>query len=373
MVILNRYLAKNIAVAIAFVLFGFVALFAFFDFINELGDVGRGSYKAQHAFAFVLLAVPAHIYEIMPVACLIGTIYALAQLAANSEFTAMRAAGLGRYEALMAVLRLGLAFSLLTVIVGEALAPPAEKLGQKLRLSAMGASSVGQFRSGVWLKDTLTTDGSVRRRFVNVSQVKPEGELTGIKIFEFDDNFRMTEIIEAETARYLGAKRWLLSKGKTTELQASAPGNSLLLDAGEKRFETFNWLSDLSPDIFTVLLIDPSRMSAMSLFEYVRHLQENKQKANLYEIAMWKKLIYPLAAVVMMFLALPFAYLQVRSGSIGVKVFTGIMVGIAFHFVNGLFSHLGLLNTWPPFVTVVTPPAIALFLAAGMLAWVDRT
>jgi lipopolysaccharide export system permease protein len=371
--ILDRYLAKNIAWSIAFVLFGFVALFVFFDFINELDDVGRGTYKAQHAFAYVLLEIPGHIYEIMPVACLIGAIYALSQLAANSEFTAMRAAGLGRTEALKSVLKLGVLFSLVTVFVGEVLAPPAEKLGQTVRLSAMGATSVGQFRSGVWLKDTLTLNGKIVKRFVNVGQVKSEGELYKVKIFEFDEEFRMTELIEAEVARFMGGQRWLLSNGKETKLTSPSATTPLLLNAGEKAFDTKNWVSDLSPDIFTVLLVDPSRMSALSLIQYVRHLQENKQSTGRYEIAMWKKVVYPFAAIVMMFLALPFAYLQVRSGSIGVKVFAGIMGGVIFHFMNGLFSHLGLLNTWPPLATVIAPPAIALMLAIGMLIWVDRT
>jgi lipopolysaccharide export system permease protein len=373
MTIVSRYLIKNIAVAIAFVLLGFIALFAFFDFINELDDVGKNAYKVQHAIAYVALQVPSHIYEIMPIACLIGSIYALSQLAANSEFTAMRAAGLGRTNALIPILLLGFGFSLLTIAVGEGIAPPAERLAQKVRLTSMGASSIGQFRSGVWLKDTISVDGNVSLRFVNVAQVKAEGQLKDLRIFEFDSDFRLKELIETESARYVGDKRWQFGKGKSTVMTNSALASSLTLGAQEKSFLQKEWLSDLNPDIFTVLLVDPARMSALSLVQYVQHLNENKQSAGRYEIAMWKKLIYPLAAVVMMFLALPFAYLQVRAGGIGVKVFAGIMLGIAFHFLNGLFSHLGLLNTWPPLVTVAAPPLVALFIATGLLAWVDRT
>jgi lipopolysaccharide export system permease protein len=114
-------------------------------------------------------------------------------------------------------------------------------------------------------------------------------------------------------------------------------------------------------------------MSALSLYRYVRHLQENRQNSSQYEIALAKKLVYPLAVIVMMALALPFAYLQARAGGIGYKVFAGIMLGIAFHFLNGLFSHLGLLNTWPPLLSVSIPSLGAFALALGMLAWVDRT
>jgi lipopolysaccharide export system permease protein len=371
--IVSRYLTRNIAASVIFVLMGFIVLFAFFDFINELDDVGKNGYKVQHAIAYVALQVPNHIYEIMPIACLIGSIYALSQLAANSEFTAMRAAGLGRKNALIPILGLGLCFSFLTIFVGEVVAPPSERLAQKVRLTSMGVGAVGQFRSGVWLKDTISINGDLSLRFVNVGEVKTEGQLTNVRVFDFDKDFRLREIIETDSARFIGNKKWRFGKGKSTVMTNSDLSSSLTLGAQEREFLEHEWLSELNPDIFTVLLVDPSRMSALSLVQYVQHLHENKQNASRYEIAMWKKLIYPLAAVVMMFLALPFAYLQARAGGIGIKVFAGIMLGIAFHFMNGLFSHLGLLNTWPPFFTVAAPPLVALLIATGLLAWVDRT
>ena len=126
------------------------------------------------------------------------------------------------------------------------------------------------------------------------------------------------------------------------------------------------------PDLIGVLVLVPERMSAWSLMQYVQHLRENQQQANRYEIALWKKLVYPLAVIVMMALALPFAYLQARAGGTGYKVFAGIMLGVAFHFLNSLFSHLGLLNTWPAWLAASVPSLVAVALALGMLAWVDR-
>ena len=96
MTVVARYLAREIALGVLFVLFGFLALFAFFDLVNELDDLGRGAYRLQHAVAYVVLTLPSHVYELMPIAALIGAIYALAQFASHSEFTAMRAAGMGR-------------------------------------------------------------------------------------------------------------------------------------------------------------------------------------------------------------------------------------------------------------------------------------
>ncbi len=375
MTLIGRYLRREILGAVLFVLFGFLALFAFFDFIKELEEVGRGGYKLQHALLYVGLAVPSHAYELMPIAALIGTIYALAQFASHSEFTAMRAAGLGRSMALRYIAQVGLILAIATLLIGEVLTPPAEKLAQRIRLSALGASVVNQFRSGLWIKDTIKDpDGQVRRtRFVNVQEVLPDTSLKLVRVFEFDPSLRLSEVLVSSTGRFEPPGAWRLTDVQRTDFSvsnAAEPGQTM--KAVQRFTPELTWQSELNPSILGVLMVTPQRMSAWDLARYVEHLRDNQQRADQYEIALWTKLVYPVAVIVMMALALPFAYLQVRAGSIGYKVFAGIMMGIAFHFLNGLFSHLGLLNTWPAWVSASVPSLLALVLALSLLSWVDR-
>ncbi|MBC7488811.1 MAG: LptF/LptG family permease, partial [Glaciimonas sp.] len=131
-------------------------------------------------------------------------------------------------------------------------------------------------------------------------------------------------------------------------------------------------VSEITPEILSVLFADPDRMSAYNLRTYTKHLAENNQHTERYEIAFWKKVVYPLLIFVMMALALPFAYLHFRAGGMSLKIFTGIMIGLSFQLVNSLFSHLGLLNTWPPFITAVMPSALFLVAAIGVLWRVER-
>jgi lipopolysaccharide export system permease protein len=376
MTLIGRYLGKAIFASVAFVLTGFLALFSFFDLINQLQDVGRAGFGLQHALAVVALDVPGHVYELMPIAALIGTIYALAQFASHSEFTAMRAAGLGRRRAMATIARVGLWFALFTAVVGEGLTPVAEKFSQQVRLAALGGAVGGQFRSGLWVKDTIKgPQGQVERmRFVNIGEMLPDGSMRAIHVFEFDRDFRLVEILDAAAGHFDAPAAWRLESAvKTTFLPVDLSGRSTALRAERRDLGTHRWSSELSPDILTVLMLVPERMSAWSLAQYAQHLRENRQRADRYEIALWKKLVYPFAVIVMMALALPFAYLQVRAGGIGYKVFAGIMLGVGFHFLNSLFSHLGLLNTWPPWLAAIVPSAMAMALALVMLAWVDRT
>jgi lipopolysaccharide export system permease protein len=324
----------------------------------------------------VLLTLPSRSYELLPIAALIGTVYALAQLAAHSEFTAMRVAGLGRLRAIWNLSLVGVALAIGTAIVGEALVPPAERLAQQLRMSALGGAIGGQLRSGLWVRDSVRApDGRLERiRFVNIGELLPDATMRRIKIFEFDQSMTLTEIIEAAQARFEAPSSWRLTGVEARAFQSAGEASDApRLSIERTRQPERQWVSEITPSLLSVLMVSPDRMSAISLFSYIGHLRENRQATERYEIAFWKKVIYPLAVVVMMALALPFAYMQTRSGGVGYKVFAGIMLGVAFHFINSLFSHLGLLITWPPLLAVSLPSLIALAAALGMLVWVDRS
>ena len=353
---LRTYLAREIYAATLFAFAAFLSLFAFFDLINELTELGKGQYRLHNAIAYVALLVPGHVYELFPLAVLIGTLYAVSRLAANSEFTVMRGSGLAPWRAATTLFRIGIVFVVATLVFGELIAPVAERAARQLKLSATSSIVAQEFHTGLWVKD--------ERRFVNVREVQPDTSLTGIRIFEFDDQYRLRSISIAQHGKYVGKSIWRLQDVTQTAFSGSS--------SSVQRFAEMDWPSVLTPDILAVLFVMPEKMSAWNLYQYTRHLSENRQRTERYEIAMWKKLMYPLASWVMMALALPFAYIHVRAGGLGVKVFSGIMLGVAFHFLNALFSHLGLLGSWPPFFSALLPSAAFLGAAALTMLWVER-
>ncbi|MEB2320452.1 MAG: LPS export ABC transporter permease LptG [Pseudomonadota bacterium] len=373
--LLRAYIGREVRVAVLFVLAGFLALFTIFDFLYEIEDVGRGGYRIGHAFVFVLLGLPSHFYELMPVATLIGAVYAMAQFASNSEFTAMRAAGLGRRRALASLAVIGIWLAVLTAAVGEFVAPAAERLAQSVRFGALGAAVGGQLRSGIWIKDALRDpNGELQvQRFVNIGELDPDGSGNRVRVFEFDAGLNLLRIIEAERATWQRDNTWIFDDVKEIEVpRVEADEEAAVLGATRSASERMSWRSELSPSLLSVLLVDADRMSAWNLYRYISYMKSNQQDASRYEIALWKKIVYPFAVLVMLALALPSAYMQARAGGVGFKVFAAVMLGIAFHFLNGLFSNLGLLNTWPAWISVSLPSFGALVLALGMLAWVDR-
>jgi lipopolysaccharide export system permease protein len=200
--------------------------------------------------------------------------------------------------------------------------------------------------------------------FVNVRQVTPDGLLRSIRIYEFDKNAELAAVREAGEGEYLPSAEWKLKNVVSTELSGTR--------GSVRNQPEMIWKSALNPDILSVLLVRPEAMSLMHLTSYIKHLRDNKQKTQRYEIALWKKAIYPLAVLVMVALALPFGYTHNRVAGVSLKIFAGVMMGVLFHMLNGLFSNLGAINSWPPFTSAAVPSLIFMAVAAGMLWWVER-
>ncbi len=377
MKVLRRYFAGEIYRSVFFALLAFLALFSFFDLIGELNDVGRGPYRLEHAFLYVALGMPAYAYELMPIVSMIGTIYVMAQFAARSEFTVMRASALSMGRALAIIVRIAVILAVITFLLGEFVAPKSNEFRRSFKRGIEGSALSAEFRSGLWAKDIIrdasdqTVTGS---RFLNARKIDPDGAIRDVNVFEFDTQMHMLARISADKGVYQGQNVWTLTGVDEMRLQPVAAGSNVLQPevASRRKLATLTLRSDITPEILAVTLADPEKMSAVDLVQFSRHLEENKQRNEQYEIALWRKLLYPVALIVMMVLALPFAYLQARSGGLSLKIFAGIMIGMAFHLMNNLFSHLGLLNTWPPLATAMLPSLLFLLAAIAALWWVER-
>jgi lipopolysaccharide export system permease protein len=339
---LFRYFTREILVNSLFVLAALLALFGFFDLIKELDDLGKGAYRLPTMLAYVSLGMPANAYVLLPAAGLMGTLFALARMSENSEITVMRSSGLSLAQLAGHVAGAGIVVALLTVVMGELVSPYTEESAKDLRLKATRQIVAREFRSGFWVKD--------ERSFVNIQDVTPDTELLNLKIYDFDPAFRLVSVSRAEKGTYAGANKWKLTNVELTRFE----GDRAILT----HEPTGVWNSMLTPDILQVLKIVPERMSALSLRAYIDHLRENNQNATRYEIAFWSKITYPLAAILLMIMVIPFALGSTRAGGMGAKIVTGIMVGLIFHFSSRLFSHIGLLNDWPALFSATMPTVI---------------
>jgi lipopolysaccharide export system permease protein len=356
---LRRYIGKDVLLGTLLVFAALLSLFAFFDLIHELGDVGRGDYTISAALLFVALHVPARLYELFPVAALIGTLFAVAQLVANSEYTVMRASGMSVLQLAWSVLRVGIPLAVATFLAGEYVAPPAERLAQTVRAVSSGGGArvvAQQFASGFWFKQDLT--------FVNIRRVLADMTLLGVRIYEFDRDLRLKSVRVAESGRYRPDGRWQLENVKSTEIGADSTRVTST--------STFEWETVLRPSLLNVYQVTPERLELNALYDNIQVLAGSAQKTSRFEIAFWNKVFYPASVLVMMILALPFAHFQRRQGGFGFRLFAGTMLGLTFFLLGRLFSNLGLLNDWPPLFSAVFPLIVFIAVALAMMWKIER-
>lgn len=355
MKILNKYLLKEIVSNVLMVMLALIAMFSFFDLIQELDALGKGSYGLGKILLFVLLSAPGHVYDVMPVAVLVGCMYSLGQFARYSELVVLRVSGLSIFDIALLLLKIGAIFTIITFLIGELVTPFSEKTAQRMRIKATDSVVAQEFRSGLWVKDGNS--------FINVEEVLPDATLLNIHIFDFDQNAKLISARNAKAGEFKH-ESWELKDVSDTSFGKDTVKVNQSAEA--------TWQSLIRPELLNVLLIMPEKMSAWNLYTYINHLSINKQKTTRYEVALWAKMIYPLACMVMVVLALPFGFVQQRAAGASTKIFVGIMLGVIYQILNRVFSHLGLLNDWPPLFSAIMPTIMFLMAGVAMLFYVER-
>ncbi len=360
---IRRLIYGEVLQAVAFVTLGFLSLFFFFDFVEEVQSLGRyasAGYQLVHALAFVTLMVPSHLYELLPIAVLIGTIFVMARFAQSSEYTILRTSGLGPWRALRTLLVLGIGFVVLTFAIGDYISPAADRTGQLLKARYQGRITTGQ--TGAWLKEKQNHS----QYAANINALDSDGSMRGIRLFEFDNKGYLMSMLQAETAHFGADDSWTLKQVKRTEFPARG-SDTVKIERAQA--PELRWPNQISAEMVSAALLKPERMSTIDLFQYINHLDANGQSAQRYEIEFWKKVFYPLSCLVMVVLALPFAYLHFRSGGIAAYVFGGVMAGISFFLLNNVFGYIGNLQNWQPWLTAALPGMIYSLISLTAFAW----
>jgi lipopolysaccharide export system permease protein len=364
MITLRKLIDRDIYLSVATVTLGFLALFFFFDLIEELKVIQQKQalgYGYGQAMVYLLLLIPNHIYELLPITVLIGTVFVMARLAQSSEFTILRTSGLGPYAALRQLARLGLIFIALTWAMGDYLAPWAERKAQGFKARAMGETVIGN--TGAWLRER----GDGWQQTIHIRSADINGEILGLRIYEFDDLGRFKSMTQADRGEYLnGSDEWLLKGVQRREFQSRVADE---LSHPLTHHDQWQWRTRVTPEMVSVALLNPDRMRTWDLFQYIRYLQSNDQSSQRYEIVFWNKVFYPISCLVMIVLALPFAYLHFRSGQIANLVFIGVMVGVSFFLLNNVFGHIGNLRQWSPWLAAALPGMIYSMISLLAFGW----
>lgn len=344
--LLDRYIGLTVAASTLIVLLVLLTLFSFGSFVAELDAVGKGDYTLGTAAQYVLLSLPSLAYQLFPVVALLGSVIGLGMLANNNELLVIRAAGVSVGRISFSVMKVGLLWMVLAVILGEFIAPVADRYAKSMHSIALTERFAMTSRNGLWARDGQT--------FIHIRDVLADGLVGGITVYEFDDTHRLRDVTQAGSGQYVQGG-WVLHQVARSGVDADGVETQHL-----KRME---WQSLLTPDMIEVVAVKPESLSLKGLSTYIAYLRENGLSAEHYKLAFWNKLVLPVTTMVMVFLSIPFVFGPLRTVGVGQRIFVGILVGIGFYLLGRLFGYAGLLYKLPSVVSAALPTMLFFILA----------
>lgn len=354
MKLITRYILKKCFANTYMLLFAFAIIYTVVQAIQELSTVGKGTYTTGAMFVYLIALLPSYIYLLIPLSVLIGVMSAMLGLVKNSEYAIMRTSGLSLKDIIKILTVFGIAQAFVTFTLGEIVAPEASHFAKIYKLNKTEEHASMDLSSGIWSKDG-------EHNIINIARIdgNDNTRIENIKIYAYDNNSRLTKLIQAKSGDYdIVSKAWKLNDVLTYEYVINQ-------DIKISKFTNKVWHSTIEPSYFNVLIISPEDMPAFSLMKYIKHLHNNHESTNRHEIALWSKLLYPIACISMAFIAIGFIPNNGRNINLSTKLFSGILIGIAFFFVNKLVGFLAALYLWNPILSA-SIPTIILFI----IGWV---
>ncbi|WP_055129418.1 LPS export ABC transporter permease LptG [Pseudomonas mediterranea] len=340
MVKLDRYIGSSVFMAILAVLGIILGLATLFAFIDEMSDVSD-TYTLADVASYVLLTAPRRLYDMLPMAALIGCLIGLGSLASNSELTIMRAAGVSVGRIVWAVMKPMLVLMLVGVLIGEYVAPATENTAQANRSLAQGGGDAQSAKHGLWHRQG--------DEFIHINSVQPNGILYGVTRYRFDEQRHMLSSSFAKRAQF-AEDHWQLNDVTTTLFHEK---NTEVVASPQER-----WDVAISPQLLSTVVMAPESLSITGLWGYIHYLADQGLNNGRYWLAFWVKVLQPLVTAALVLMAISFIFGPLRSVTLGQRVFTGVLVGFTFRIAQDLLGPSSLVFGFSPLFAVLVPAGV---------------
>lgn len=348
----DRLVALSVLGSLAAVWLVLTGFDAVTQFLRQLSNVGRNGFTLANAAVYVLVTTPRRAYEMFIFAAVIGGLMGLGGLAATSELTALRAAGMSRLRiaasatGVIAVLVVGVA------ILGETAAPWGDQLAQAMQLRVK-SGNIGTTGSGLWARDgarIINARSSLVRAVGNGNTV----QLADVRVFTLTADGQLSRFEWARTADHDG-QQWTLHDVRASTLDASGVHTVQL--ASE------SWASSLNPQVLAQSVILPQYLSMRDLQRNISYLEHNGESPGVYAVAFWGRALYPFNALVLVLCAMPFAFGAMRSGGLGKRIFIGMLLAISWYFLQKAMVNFGTVYGLPPLLANLLPALLLIAVA----------
>jgi len=349
MKILDRYIAKQVLVSIFSVLGILIIVVGLLDLVDEIKKISD-DYPISLAFLYVILNTPQNIYEILPIATLMGSLIGLSKLSSTSELNAVKSSGLSFLKITSITLKTGLLIVVITFLIGEYIAPKGQQLANNIKNLSESTRLSMKNTDGIWIKSNSS--------FIHIAKVYPNKIVQEVSLYRFNNKQQLMESIYAEEGYYANGM-WKMKNVTSTSFMKKD------IEIETEAEATFQEFIDL--DLFDIMIIKPNQMTLFQLKTYINYLKNNLMESKSYELAFWSKFSIPLSCLVMFLLTTPFVHSNIRSASFGKRIFVGILLGVTLFLFNQTLNKLSVIIDINPIVGSFLPLIILIILSLAII------
>ena len=341
---LDGYIARTVTLSILAVLMVILGLDVISAIVDQRGELDEG-YQFANMLEYVLWTMPDRVYSQLGFSALVGCMVGLGTLASTSELTVMRASGVSIGRIAWAVMKPVIALIVLGLLLAELVIPVTNQEAASRKAIAKGELEALGLEQGLWLQDG--------DEFVHFNAALPGGTLFGITRYRFDEEHQLQRVVFSERGHYVD-NQWQMQNSRQTTLtpertESSHAARSL-------------WESDISPDLFSLVVPMPSDLSPRNLWYYGNFLDRKGEESGRYWLAFWKKVLQPLTIAGLVMMAISFIFGPLREVTTGLRVFTGVIVGIVFQTMQDMLGPSSVVFGFSPFLAVIVPVVVSFLL-----------
>ena len=344
MKILEKYIGQSIILSSLVILACLMGIFSFFSFIENLSEYN--SVGGIIVLFETVLELPGLVFDLMPIAALVGALLALGGLTENHELVVIRMAGGAKKYIFRTVLKSASVLVIIAIVAGEFLAPVCQNISSKM--TARSSDFLTQ-NERIWTKEGQT--------FFSAGSLVSDCHLNDVKIHKFSDRGVLEESTSAKNG-YCIKNGWALNDVESTFFDGEV--------SRVERAEVLIWVTEIDPNLFGMLGLDPEKLGIVDIWTYVNYAKQNAQNSQKWVQAFWARLVHPVTIYFMVFLALPVVLMSSRSNSLGRVIFIGVCVGLSFYVVNELSTSFGIAFNLDPIVASLSPSILILAIGAWL-------
>ena len=346
MKLFDLYIFKNILQSVLVVLFIFLALLGFIEFIAQADDIGIGNYGLNQAIQYSLLKLPSAIFQLMPIIILIGSLLALGDMSKNSELLVLLTSGVSLQRMCVSVFFSGMVLCILTVIIGEYISPKMERYADQYRtINKYQYSRLGN-TGGIWLREG--------DKIININLLNENKSFGNVSIYQLAENNKLSKISRASSAGIDDYNQWILSNLSETVFNS----DGITDDYSRYKIEK----TKLNRDLVNLTIVKSEDLNIVELYRFINYLDSNDLDSSPYRMVFHSRIASLLAIPIMCLFALPFSLGFLRKKGIGYRIILGVMIGLLYFLLQQTLAESAVVYNLEPFLVGWLPILLLIIL-----------